>query len=105
MFIPGPRRTRQLIALYRAMSFLPCRRTGSKALRSLRRTSPAGRREMYTVGSLAVLGAPAEAGAPLQGCRHPARLPVCGAYLALPERRRGPQPRRVLGKARGTLHG
>ena len=52
-FIHCPRRTRQVIALTRAITFLPCLRTVSKALRSLRRTSCPSRGRMYTVSSLA----------------------------------------------------
>ena len=66
MFISCPRRTRHPLALTRAKGYLPCRRTRAKALRSVRRTFPASRRGMYTVPSLAVLGARPEGRAPLQ---------------------------------------
>ena len=56
MFIPRPRLTRQRLRLTRRNRFLHRRRTGSKALRSFRRTSAPGRGQKYTVTSLAVLG-------------------------------------------------
>ena len=99
MLILHARRTRRLRSLTRDLRLLPCRRMESKALRSVRRTSPASRQGMYTVPSLAVLGhdpAGVMTSPKLPSPRLPChvRLP-----LACPDRGVGaPAPRPVSGR-------